>query len=295
MALFPLAPPAVEPVSLCELKEYLRVDPDDTSQDGVITALGMGARAWVEGFLNRRCVQQTWRLMMDFFPGYIDLKLSGQRVSSPFVSGSNAVLVGIRYAIVLPFPPVQSIVAFVYQDANGDVTEMDPATDYVTDIQSNPARLTPPFGSMWPVARVVVNAVQIDYQLGYASPLTVSVGGSPPVPTQLAASGYTFQPADIGRPISIQGAGVNGGTLNTVIAGISSPPDTNATLRDPMQSGIQNAQALLVNAPYCNPQHWELIKSAIKIHVEGVWRRISPDIYLKQAKLVCYPARDERW
>ena len=80
----------------------LRLDQSDTSQDDVLTALNMAARSFCETITHRRFVQQTWRLLMDFFPGYIDLKLAGQKVSSPFVSGSNAVLVGIRYAIVLP-------------------------------------------------------------------------------------------------------------------------------------------------------------------------------------------------
>src|ERR1700733_11358885 len=100
MGLILITPPAVEPVSLSELKEFLKVDPTDTTQDNVLATLAMAARSWCEVFTARRFVQQTWALFMDFFPGYIDLKISGSKVSSPFVSGSNAVLVGIRYAIV---------------------------------------------------------------------------------------------------------------------------------------------------------------------------------------------------
>ena len=96
-----------------ELKDMLRMDQGDASQDDVLTTLEVAARAWCETLTQRRFVQQTWALMMDFFPGYIDMNLAGQKVSSPFVSGSNAVLVGIRYAILLPYPPVQSLVAFV--------------------------------------------------------------------------------------------------------------------------------------------------------------------------------------
>jgi hypothetical protein len=100
------------------------VDPGDTSQDNVIATLAMAARSWCEVFTARRFVEQTWALYMDFFPGYIDLKIAGAKVSSPFVSGSNAVLVGIRYAIVLPYPPVRQIESFIYQNANGQVTSM---------------------------------------------------------------------------------------------------------------------------------------------------------------------------
>lgn len=169
MALLTITPPAVEPVTVDELKEFMRIDSGDTSQDDLITSLGIAARQWCEVYTQRRFITQTMRLLMDYFPGYIDLKLSGQKVSSPFVSGSNAVLVGIRYAIVLPYPPVQSISVFQYQDANGDVTQMTAGTNYIADFSSQPARLTPPFGQMWPVARVVVNAVQVDYVSGYGA------------------------------------------------------------------------------------------------------------------------------
>lgn len=295
MALNLITPPAVEPVSLAEMKEFLRVDPSDTSQDGVLTALEMTGRAWVETYLSRKLIQQTWGLLLDFFPGYIDMKLAGQRLSSPFVSGSNAVLVGIRYALVLEYPPVESIVSFTYQDANGNVTVMNDGTDYISDLKSNPARLTPPFGKMWPVARVVVNAVEIRYTVGFAMHLSVSAPGSPPDLDRIQSSGYVFGAGDVGRPISIQGAAPNGGTLNTVVNGITSPPSNIATLRDAMATAVSNAQALLVNSPYCNPLHWEMMKSAIKVHAEGVWRRVSPDVYLKQAKAICYPARDLRF
>lgn len=298
MALILITPPAVEPVSLPELKEYLRMDPGDDSQDVTIQGLAMAARSWAEVFTGRRFVKQTWRLLMDFFPGYIDLKLAGQRTSSPFVSGSNAVLVGIRYAIVLSFPPVRSIVSFVYQDANGNVTVMDPSSGYVADIESNPARLTPPFGQMWPVARVVVNAVQIDYELGYAQPLTVSSGiASPPDPNLITASGYTFGAGDVGRPISIAGAGPNGDILNTIVSAISSPPDANASLRDAPTGDIQNAAALIVNAANGNPAHWEMIKAGIKMLVAEWFKRQggSEGTIPPSVKMVLWPVRDLRF
>ena len=167
MGLQLITPPAVEPVSLEELKEFCRIDLGDTSQDNTLLGLALAARYHCENFTKKRFMKQQWALFMDFFPGYIDLKIAGAKVSSPFVSGSNAVLVGIRYAIVLPFPPVRSIDLFQYLDANGNTTALaeyagsPPSGGYVKDIISNPARLTPPFGQMWPVARVVVNAVEV--------------------------------------------------------------------------------------------------------------------------------------
>src|SRR5690349_12950644 len=138
MGLTLITPPMVEPVSLAELKEFLRLDGSDTSQDSTIQSLALAARMHSEAYTKKRFITQSWRLLMDFFPGYIDLKLAGSRVSSPFVSGSNALLVGIRYALLLPYPPVQAVTDFIYQDANGSVTSMVAGTDYIQDLQANP-------------------------------------------------------------------------------------------------------------------------------------------------------------
>ena len=293
MALILLNPPVAEPISLAELKEFCRVDSSDTSQDGVITTLAMAARSWAEVYTGRRFVQQTWRLLLDFFPGYVDMKAAGQRVSSPFVSGANALLVGIRYAFALPYPPVQSIVSFQYQNANGQVTTMTLNTDYIADLQSNPARLTPPFGQVWPVARIVINAINVDYQVGYAMPVVVTTTASS---AAVVSSGYTFQATDIGRPISIPGAGLNGGALNTVIAAITSPPTSAATLRDAAALAVTNGTGLLVNNPNGNPSHWEMAKAGIKMLVEHWYENRIPDEnnIPQQVKSVLSPLRDLR-
>jgi hypothetical protein len=176
MSLEIITPPGMEPVSLDDMKEFMRIDEDDDSNNNTILALITAARGWAETYTRRKFVSQTMRLKMDFFPGYIDTKLSGQNWSSPFVSGSNAVMVGLRYAIVLPFPQVQSITAFTYQDSNGNVTTMAQGVDYVADLSSQPARLVPPFSQMWPVARVVPNAVSVTYVSGYGDATAVPEG-----------------------------------------------------------------------------------------------------------------------
>lgn len=372
MALQLLNPPLLEPVPLSELKEFLRIDVDDTSQDNTITELALDARAWCETFTARRFVQQTWRLLLDFFPGYIDLKLAGTKVSSPFVSGSNAVLVGIRYAIVLPYPPVQTLVDFNYQNANGEVTSMivgpenisavsnvlgQPivvttatphglqsgataliagnaalltalggqasqvvtvvdATDlilngslgtgsaisdtgtvtgfnFVEDLVSNPARLTPVFGQMWPVARVVVNAIQVDYAVGYANPITAAIAANA---AALSASDYNFVSTDVGRPVSIFGAGPNGGTLNTVIAKVSGGTATTRDQASTVVSGATSVNALLVNAAAGIPGHWAKIRRAIKVMtLSGYENRLPRKEIEDTVQKILYPVRDLRF
>jgi hypothetical protein len=219
MALLTLVQPTQEPVELFWMKNYLRLDSGFTADDLLIGSLITAAREWAENFCERAFVFQTKRLLMDFFPGYVDFKLAGQRVSSPFVSGSNAILVGIRYAIALPWPQVRSIAVFQYQDQNGDPQAMVAGTDFIQDLDSQPARLMPLFGAMWPVARVVANAVQVDYVTGYWGSIPVAVTDG----SAVVSSSFTFLPRDVGSPIAIPGAnpGTPGSVLNTTIASVS--------------------------------------------------------------------------
>jgi hypothetical protein len=370
MALNLITPPVVEPVTLTEMKEFLRVDPNDNSQNNLIGGLVTAARAWAEIFTAKKFVQQTWQVAMDFFPGYVAQKFVGEKFSSPFVSGANAVLVGIRYAVQLPYPPVQKILTYIYQNANGQTTSMIspsiniaavintvgqqiqiqtatqhgqqsgasatisgnptlvsimgqntevitvidqynftldgtigtgtavPGTgscvfyNYVQDLLSNPARLTPIFGNMWPVARVTVNAVQVQYQCGFAIPIVVSTAASS---TAITSAGYTFVATDINQPISIPGAGQNGTALNTVIAAIASPPGTSATLRDPAQAAV-SVTSLLVNNSNGDSTMWELIRLGIKNLVEAWYEKRIPDQnnIPMGVKAILYPARDLR-
>jgi hypothetical protein len=219
MALLTLVQPTQEPVPLPWMKNYLRLDTTFAQDDGLIGALITAAREWAENFCERAFVFQTKRLLMDFFPGYVDFKLAGQRVSSPFVSGSNAILVGIRYAIAIPWPQVRSVEVFQYLDQNGDEQEMEENVDFVQDLDSQPARLMPPFGSMWPVARVVANAVQVDYVTGYWGSIQVTTTAD----SAVLSSPFTFLPRDVGATISIPGAALAGSSqaLNTTIASVN--------------------------------------------------------------------------
>ena len=372
MGLICTAPPLVEPVSLTELKEYCRIDPGDASQDTTIATLALDARSEAEAFTRKRFVQQTWQLLMDFFPGYIDLKLAGQKVSSPFVSGANAVLVGIRYAIMLPYPPLQKLVSFNYLNANGLTTSMIigplaiasvgnqsgqpltvntavphllasnasvsiagnaalvavigassgivitvtgdsqftilgvngtgssiPAAGTITgfnfnaDFLGQPARLAPVFGQMWPVARVILNAVQVEYVTGFATPILATTTANS---ATVSSSNYSFQASDIGRYFSVPGAGPSGGALNTIVMGLTgSPPDGGATLRDVAGTAVSNALSLLVNTSNVNPAHWGKIKRAIcMLTLDAYLKRLSSVDLNDKVQKILYPVRDLR-
>lgn len=62
-----LAGPAEEPVSLAEAKAYLRVD--DGAEDALIATLITAGRLHVEGVTGKALVAQSWRLVLEDWPG----------------------------------------------------------------------------------------------------------------------------------------------------------------------------------------------------------------------------------
>ncbi|MBX6328574.1 MAG: phage head-tail connector protein [Pseudolabrys sp.] len=69
-----LAPPVVEPITLAEAKNFLRVEHDD--DDDLITALVSGARSHVENATRAALITQRWRLSLDGWPeeGRIEIR-----------------------------------------------------------------------------------------------------------------------------------------------------------------------------------------------------------------------------
>jgi uncharacterized phiE125 gp8 family phage protein len=96
-------PPAVEPLTLTETKRWLRVDHAD--DDTLITGLIKSARERIEGRTGRAIMAQTWRIVLDRWPGEARvplpvlpvLSVSAVRVLD--AAGTPAVLASTLYAI----------------------------------------------------------------------------------------------------------------------------------------------------------------------------------------------------
>jgi uncharacterized phiE125 gp8 family phage protein len=75
-------------------------------------------------------------------------------------------------SIWLPGGKVQSISSFTFVTAGAAATPVSlipgPGNDYIQDISSVPARVTPPWGKPWPpMGSYNTNSVQITYVAGY--------------------------------------------------------------------------------------------------------------------------------
>lgn len=130
--------PTVEPVTLSEALDHLRISGSDS--DAVVEAAIVAAREQVETEAGCALVTQEWIGYLDRFP---------------------------CGAVELPLPPVQSVEAVNYYDAAGVEQVLSP-TLYVTDLVSWPARILPAYGTVWPVTEVGrPNAVSIEFTTGF--------------------------------------------------------------------------------------------------------------------------------
>jgi uncharacterized phiE125 gp8 family phage protein len=157
-----ITPPAGEPVSLAEAKLHLRVDFDD--DDSLIQVLISAARQAAETLTNRQLVTARWRMVLDSFPGP---SLMGVPAGQTFTLPGHAVL--------LPKSPVQSVVEIRYLDMAG-AWQVMPAANYTVDSVCEPARITPVFGQIWPIALPQIGAVSVIFDAGYGDASTVPEG-----------------------------------------------------------------------------------------------------------------------
>mgnify|MGYP001012865186 CR=1 FL=1 len=157
-----VTPPAEEPVSLAEAKLHLRVDFPD--EDALITSLVAAARQAAETITGRQLVTARWTLVLDSFPGP---SLMGVPAGLPFSLPVHAIL--------LPKCPVQAVIAIEYLDMGGVVQTMPPA-EYTVDAACEPARVTPVFGRIWPIALPQIGAVTVTFDAGYGTAASVPEG-----------------------------------------------------------------------------------------------------------------------
>lgn len=151
-ALTPGSPPAVEPVSLGEAKDWCKVDPDITEDDVLLSALIVAARQLAESQLNRQLITQTWLVSFDTHA----VGFSGFYTTSNWVGA----------VVEIPLSPVQAVTGVSYYDSAGVLTTMDPLT-YEVDSAAIRARLRPVWGASWPAMDTRLNGLRIEVIAGY--------------------------------------------------------------------------------------------------------------------------------
>ena len=238
-----LQEPAVEPLTLQEAKLHLRVDVID--DDALISALITSVRQYAETITRRAFIQQVWSYVIDSFPGPTLIGVPwGKTFTLP------------AHAVEIEKSRVQQVTAINYLDMSGNPQVM-PAADYIVDYTSEPCRITPVFGRIWPIPLPQIGACNVQFVAGYAAPVAFdpsagtvavqgawkpyavgdavqfsNVGGLPPVglspgtsyfiASVVAPGVYTLAATPGGPTISLTDAGSGVSLIGVVPEGIKS-------------------------------------------------------------------------
>lgn len=138
MGLRVITQPTVEPVSLAEAKQDLRVE--HTDDDAKIARHIAAAREFIEQRIQRKIASQELEFTIDAFPSF---------------------------EIKLPVGPVQEVTGIFYDDEEGFEQEII-SDDYWLDNTGFDSWVFPSVA--WPGTLDGVNAVRVNYLAGYATP-----------------------------------------------------------------------------------------------------------------------------
>lgn len=141
----------LEPVTLTEAKAQMRVD--QTYEDDFHTALITVARDWCEYYTGRVCIDQTWQVRYEGYPGE-ELRLRRS--------------------------PVLSVDSFVY-DVNGVATTLADTTYVLDGAGTKWPRLLLANGKTWPNS-FWERPLTIQFRAGYANRAASPTEGAEKVP-----------------------------------------------------------------------------------------------------------------
>lgn len=140
----------VEPVSLAEAKGQCRVTASD--EDGLIAGMLFAAREHCEDHTHRVFSTQTFAFSID--------------QNWPVVFNSRSVSNHRR--IVLPKPPVQSVVSVNYVDTTGVTQLLDPS-QYQFSKGAMHGFVDQAYGVCWPSVRCQPDAITVQFVAGYGT------------------------------------------------------------------------------------------------------------------------------
>lgn len=136
--------PAVEPVSVSEAKQHLRVDTadDDTYIGTLITA----ARQWAEEYLDRTLIYTQWVMKLDAFPNEIEVP------RPPMAESGTATATTVTYTL---------------NDSQATATLS--SSQYRVDRAATPGVVRNLYGQSWPSHLADQNSVSVTWWGGYGA------------------------------------------------------------------------------------------------------------------------------
>jgi hypothetical protein len=155
----------VEPLSVDQLMDYLRITADDLSsgsQTMMLEGLIAAARQIAEVRQGRDLITKQWDLTLDLLYGYDAI------AGAAYPLQNNGVFnLGMGFEIPLRVP-LQSVDLFQYTDYQGNITTLVEDTDYLVDTRRG--YVVPPYGKLWPFfTPQPSSSVLIRFKSGYAA------------------------------------------------------------------------------------------------------------------------------
>src|SRR6185437_8956947 len=91
----------------------------------------------------------------------------------------------LPFTISLSPTPVTAIDKILYVDLTGTVNQLNPGTDFIVDLTSEPARIGPVPGGLWPQGIIGLANVQVFFTAGFSPYSTATLtetlpAGTPP-------------------------------------------------------------------------------------------------------------------
>lgn len=136
--------PAVEPVSVSEAKQHLRVDTAD--DDAYIGTLITAARQWAEEYLDRTLVYTQWVMKLDAFPNEIEVP------RPPMAESGTATATTVTYTL---------------NDSQATATLS--SSQYRVDRAATPGVVRNLYGQSWPSHLADQNSVSVTWWGGYGA------------------------------------------------------------------------------------------------------------------------------
>jgi len=152
-------PPGIEPLTLDEVKTFLRVD--QTNDDALITSLITAARLFCEANTGRSLITRSYSLFLDRWPG--------ARFTHRFRPEQRRIPVAPEpYAVGLPAPPLLSVTQInIYAPDNSSM--VFDAGSYFVDTAGVPGRVVLMQGAVPPLPGRVANGIEIQFTAGYGT------------------------------------------------------------------------------------------------------------------------------
>jgi uncharacterized phiE125 gp8 family phage protein len=146
-----IQPPTGEPITLEEVRRYLRIDvpgfQGDTAQDENLRSCITGARRILEENIDKSIGVQTLMVAADSFAAL-----------ATCYEGAYS------QSIELPYGPIRSVLSIKYTATDGSLATVDPSTYKLTEVP--PQRIVLKSGSGWPAASTEPESVRVTYVAG---------------------------------------------------------------------------------------------------------------------------------